>query len=93
MEVVKMNINVGGGLINHLVIKEDKVYRFVEDGLMIYNYNQQDIDTLIDKILEQEYDDNFVSTIEYDINTFNKISKENIFSIIEKYNIEKGRYR
>lgn len=88
MEVVKMNINVGGGLINHLVIKEDKVYRFVEDGLMIYNYNQENVDTLIDKILEQEYDDNFVVTLEYDINTFNKISKENILSMIEKYNKE-----
>lgn len=83
-----MNINVGGGLINHLVIKEDKVYRFVEDGLMIYNYNQEDIDTLIEKLLEQEYDDNFVVTLEYDINTFNKISKENMLSMIEKYNKE-----
>ena len=88
MEVVKMNINVGGGLINHLVIKEDKVYRFVEDGLMIYNYNQEDIDTLIEKLLEQEYDDNFVVILEYGINTFNKISKENMLSMIEKYNKE-----
>ena len=83
-----MNINVGGGLINHLVIKDDKVYRFVEDGLMIYKYNQENVDTLIDKILEQEYDDNFIVTLEYDINTFNKISKENILSMIEKYNKE-----
>lgn len=83
MEIVKMNINVGGGLINHIAIKDDKVYRFVEDGLMIYKYNQEDIDTLIEKILEQEYDDNFIQTSEYEINTFNKISKENILSMIK----------
>lgn len=87
MEIVKMNINVGGGLINHIAIKDDKVYRFVEDGLMIYKYNQEDIDTFIDKILEQEYDDNFIQTSEYDINTFNKISKENILNMIESYDI------
>lgn len=89
MEIVKMNINVGGGLINHIVIKNDKVYRFVEDGLMLYKYNQQNIDTLIDKILEQEYDDNFIATLEYDINTFNKINEENILSMIENYDIRK----
>lgn len=89
MEIVKMNINVGGGLINHIVIKYDKVYRFVEDGLMLYKYNQEDIDTLIDKILEQEYDDNFIATLEYDINTFNKINEENILSMIENYDIRK----
>lgn len=89
MEIAKTNINVGGGLINHIVIKDYKVYRFVEDGLMIYKYNQEDIDTLIDKILEQEYDDNFISTLEYDINTFNKINEENIFSMIENYDIRK----
>lgn len=87
MEIVKMNINVGGGLINHIVIKDDKVYRFVEDGLMIYKYNQEDIDTLIDKILEQEYDDNFIATLEYDIKTFNKINEENILNMIESYDI------
>ena len=84
-----MNINVGGGLINHIVIKDDKVYRFVEDGLMLYKYNQEDIDILIDKILEQEYDDNFILTLEYDINTFNKITEENIFNMIENYDIRK----
>lgn len=84
-----MNINVGGGLINHIVIKDDKVYRFVEDGLMLYKYNQEDIDTLIDKILEQEYNDNFIETLEYDINTFNKINEENILSMIENYDIRK----
>lgn len=89
MEIVKMNINVGGGLINHIVIKDDKVYRFVEDGLMLYKYNQEDIDTLIDKILEQEYNDNFIETLEYDINTFNKINEENILSMIENYDIRK----
>lgn len=88
MEIVKMNINVGGGLINHIAIKEDRVYRFVEDGLMIYKYNQEDIDKLIDKILEQEYDDNFIETLEYDISTFNKINEANILSMIEKYDIE-----
>ncbi|AXU29706.1 TPA: hypothetical protein ACKONR_000631 [Clostridioides difficile] len=87
MEILKMNINVGGGLINHIAIKDDKVYRFVEDGLMIYKYNQEDIDTLIDKILEQEYGDNFIATLEYDINTFNKINEENILSMIERYDI------
>ena len=89
MEIVKMDINVGGGLINHIVIKDDKVYRFVEDGLMLYKYNQEDVDILIDKILEQEYDDNFIATLEYDINTFNKINEENIFSMIENYDIRK----
>lgn len=88
MEIVKMNINVGGGLINHLVIKEDKVYRFVEDGLMIYKYNHEDVDTLIDKILEQEYDDNFVGISEYDINTFDEVNEQNIYSIIEECNIK-----
>lgn len=88
MRIVKFNINVGGGLINHIVIKGNKVYRFVEDGLMIYRYNQENIDTLIDKILEQEYDENFIGTSEYDINTFNKISEENIFRMIEKYDIK-----
>ncbi|MDU2197338.1 MAG: hypothetical protein E7E21_02825 [Peptostreptococcaceae bacterium] len=87
MEIVKMDINVGGGLINHIVIKDDKVYRFVEDGLMLYKYNQEDVDILIDKILEQEYDDNFIATLEYDINTFNKINEEDILSIIENYDI------
>lgn len=43
-----MNINVGGGLINHIVIKDDKVYRFVEDGLMLYKYNQEDILSMIE---------------------------------------------
>ena len=38
----------------------------------------------IDKILEQEYDDNFIVTLEYDINTFNKINENNIYNIIEK---------
>ncbi len=89
MEIVKMNINVGGGLINHIVIKDDKVYRFVEDGLMLYKYNQENIDMLIDKILEQEYDDNFIATLEYDINTFTKINEENILSMIENYDIRK----
>lgn len=88
MEIIKMNINVGGGLINHIVINEDRVLRFAEDGLMIYKYNKEDIGTLIDKILEQEYDDNFIGASEYDINTFNKINEENIFSMIERYNIE-----
>lgn len=83
MEIVKMNINAGGGLINHIAIKEDKVYRFVEDGLMIYKYKQEGIDTLIDKILEQEYDDNFIATLEYDINIFNKINEKNILSMIK----------
>ena len=87
MEIVKMDINVGGGLINHIVIKDDKVYRFVEDGLMLYKYNQEDVDILIDKILEQEYDDNSIATLEYDINTFNKINEEDILSIIENYDI------
>lgn len=87
MEIVKMNINVGGGLINHIAIKGNKVYRFVEDGLMIYKYNQEDLDTLIDKILEQEYDNNFIETLEYDISTFNKINEANILSMIEKYDI------
>lgn len=88
MEIVKININVGGGLINHIAIKEDKVYRFVEDGLMIYKYKQEDIYTLIDKILEQEYDDNFIRTLEYDISTFNKINEANILSMIEAYDIK-----
>lgn len=89
MEIVKTNINVGGGLINHIVVKDDKVYRFVEDGLMLYKYNQEDIDILIDKILEQEYDDNFIATLEYDINTFNKINEENILSMIKNCDIRK----
>lgn len=88
MESIKMDINVGGGLVNHVVIKEDKVYRFVEDGVMIYKYNKEDMEILIDKMLEQEYDDNFIGTSEYDINIFNKISKENILNIVEKYDIE-----
>lgn len=83
--MVKMNINVGGGLLNHIAIKDDRVYRFVEDGLMIYEYNQENIDTLIDKILEQEYDDNFIVTLEYDINTFDAINENNIYSIIDEY--------
>lgn len=87
MDSVKMNINAGGGLINHIVIKDDKVYRFVEDGLMIYKYTQEDLNTLIDKILEQEYDDNFIGISEYDINIFDKINEENIFIMIDKYSI------
>lgn len=87
MDPVKMNINAGGGLINHIVIKDDKVYRFVEDGLMIYKYTQEDLNTLIDKILEQEYDDNFIGISEYDINIFDKINEENIFIMIDKYSI------
>lgn len=87
MDSVKMNINAGGGLINHIVIKDDKVYRFVEDGLMIYKYTQEDLNTLIDKILEQEYDDNFIGISEYDINIFNKINEENIFIMVDKYSI------
>lgn len=87
MDSVKININAGGGLINHIVIKDDKVYRFVEDGLMIYKYTQEDLNTLIDKILEQEYDDNFIGISEYDINIFNKINEENIFIMVDKYSI------
>ena len=86
---MNININVGGGLINHIAIKGDKVYRFVEDGLMIYKYSQEGIDTLIDKVLEQEYNDNFIATLEYDINIFNKINEENILSMIENYDIRK----
>ena len=73
MNIVKFNINVGGGLFNHIVIKEEKVYRFVEDGLMIYKYDQESIDILIDKILEKEYDDN--------------LNEDNIENLIEKYDI------
>lgn len=87
MDSVKMNINAGGGLINHIVIKDDKVYRFVEDGLMTYKYTQEDLNRLIDKILEQEYDDNFIGISEYDINIFNKINEENIFIMVDKYSI------
>lgn len=87
MDSVKMNINAGGGLINHIVIKDDKVYRFVEDGLMTYKYTQEDLNILIDKILEQEYDDNFIGISEYDINIFNKINEENIFIMVDKYSI------
>lgn len=87
MKIFKMNINVGGGLINHIVIRGNNVYRFVEDGLMIYKYDQEDLNILVDKILEQEYDDNFIGTYEYDINVFNKISEENILSMIDKYDI------
>lgn len=83
--MIKMNVNVGGGLLNHIVIKENRIYRFVEDGLMIYEYNQEDIDMLIDKILEQEYDDNFIVTLEYDISTFDSITESNIYSIIDEY--------
>lgn len=88
MERVKIDINVGGGLINHIVIRDDKVYRFVEDGLMIYKYNQEDLKILVDKILEQEYDDNFIGTSEYDISIFDKINEENILSMVEKYDIK-----
>lgn len=87
MKIFKMNINVGGGLINHIVIRGNNVYRFVEDWLMIYKYDQEDLNILVDKILEQEYDDNFIGTYEYDINVFNKISEENILSMIDKYDI------
>lgn len=87
MNIVKFNINVGGGLFNHIAIKGDKVYRFVEDGLMIYKYNQESIDILIDKILEQEYDDNFIGTYEDDVNIFNNLNTDNIDSLIEKYDI------
>ena len=87
MDSVKMNINAGGGLINHIVIKDDKVYRFVEDGLMTYKYTQEDLNILIDKILEQEYYDNFIGISEYDINIFNKINEENIFIMVDKYSI------
>lgn len=82
--MIKMNINAGGGVINHIVVQNDRVYRFVEDGLMIYKYAKEEIDIVIDKILEQEYDDNFIVTLEYDINTFNKINENNIYNIIEK---------
>ena len=81
--MIKMNINAGGGLVNHILVKENRVYRFVEEGLMVYEYNQEKMDILIDKILEQEYDDNFIVTIEYDINTFNKINENNICSFME----------
>ena len=83
--MIKMNINAGGGLINHLVIQEDKVYRFVEDALMIYKYNGEEINLLMDKILEQEYDDNFITAVEYDISTFSKINESNIYKMIEEY--------
>lgn len=83
--MVKMNVNAGGGLLNHIVMKENRIYRFIEDGLMIYQYNQEGIDTLIDKILEQEYDNNFIVTLEYDISTFNSITESNIYSIIDEY--------
>ncbi|WP_434799187.1 hypothetical protein [Terrisporobacter vanillatitrophus] len=87
MKIIRFNINVGGGLVNHIVIKENKVYRFVEDGLMIYKYNGEDIDVLIDLILEQEYDDNFIVTSEYSINTFKGIDENNINDFIDKYDL------
>lgn len=83
--MIKMNVNAGGGLVNHIVVENNRVYRFVEDGLMIYKYNKEEIDIVIDKILEQEYYDNFIVTLEYDINIFNKINENNIYNIIEKY--------
>lgn len=82
---MQLNINFGGGLINHILIKHDKVYRFVEDGLMVYNYSNESMDTLIEKMQEQEYDSNFIKTIEYSINVFDSINKENIELIVQKY--------
>ncbi|WP_419724818.1 hypothetical protein [Terrisporobacter petrolearius] len=87
MNIIRFNINVGGGLVNHIVIKENKAYRFVEDGLMIYKYNGEDIDVLIDLILEQEYDDNFIVTSEYSISTFKDIGENNIDDFIDKYDL------
>jgi len=87
LKIIRLNVNVGGGLINHIVIKDDKVYRFVEDGLMVYKYKGEDIEVLIDLILEQEYDDNFIGTIEYEIGVFNSICEGNMNDFIEKYDI------
>lgn len=86
--MIKMNVNAGGGLVNHIVVENNRVYRFVEDGLMIYKYNKEEIDVIIEKILEQEYDDNFIVTLEYDISTFNEINKNNILNAVEKYSIK-----
>lgn len=87
MKIIGFNVNVGGGLVNHIVIKRDKVYRFVEDGLMIYKYRGEGIDVLIDLILEQEYDDNFILTLEYRIGTFKSIDENNIDEFIDKYDL------
>lgn len=87
MKIIRLNVNVGGGLINHIVIKDDKVYRFVEDGLMVYKYKGEDIDVLIDLILEQEYDDNFIGTSEYSMSVFKGIDENNIDEFIDKYDI------
>jgi len=88
LKIIRLNVNVGGGLVNHIAIKDDKVYRFVEDGLMVYKYKGEDIDVLIDLILEQEYDDNFIVTSEYSISTFNGICDGNIDDLIGKYDLE-----
>ena len=87
MNIIRFNITVGGGLINHIVIKDDKVYRFVEDGLMVYKYKGEDIEVLIDLILEQEYDDNFIGTSEYSMSAFKGIDGNNIDEFIDKYDI------
>lgn len=86
MTKIRFNINMGGGIINHIVAKKDKVYRFVEDGVMIYNYNNEDFDTLITMISDEEYNDNFIATIEYNLDIFENIDSINIEILIEEYN-------
>lgn len=86
--LIKLDINAGGGLINHIAIRDDKVYRFAEDGLMVYKYNREKIDILVDKILEQEYDNNFIQTIEYNIDVFKSISEDNIIKLIEELKMQ-----
>ncbi|WP_278246213.1 hypothetical protein [Terrisporobacter othiniensis] len=38
--------------------------------------------------LEQEYDDNFIGTSEYEIGVFNSICEGNMNGFIEKYDIQ-----
>lgn len=63
----RYNVHAGGGIINNIIINKDRVYRIVDNEYsMIYKYQGETMSELIDLLLEGEYDDNFITSIDFD---------------------------
>ena len=62
----RKNIHTCGGIMNDIIIHQDKVYRNVDNEYtMIYKYYGESMDKLVELLLEGEYDNNYITSIEY----------------------------
>ena len=51
---------------NDIIIHQGKVYRNVNNEYtMIYKYSGESMDKLVELLLEGEYDNNYITSIEY----------------------------